>query len=66
MWLNSKDPFFLENTMILGRDLKNLRMIPSKDFFFKEHFFLSRKVKNLIGIKIEKPRISDKSKNHKF
>ena len=37
-WLpNLGEDLFLENTLILGRKLGNMRLIPREDLFFREH-----------------------------
>ena len=43
-WLpNLGEDLFLENTLILGRKLGNMRLIPSEHFFFREyHDFMTK------------------------
>ena len=35
--ISCDDLFFVENTMILGRKVENLRIIPSEDLFYLEN-----------------------------
>ena len=49
----SRKPFFLENIMILRRKVRNLTVISSEDFFYRDHYVFGTKSQKSESITIK-------------